>query len=76
MFYGDTAMFGAKAQSQAGFDFFGAESSFFATDAPYDLNGGEDNIRDTIDVIESLNCSEDDRQSMYEFNTRKLILGN
>ncbi|MBO39720.1 MAG: amidohydrolase [Rhodospirillaceae bacterium] len=75
MFYGDTAMFGAKAQSQAGLDFFGSGNSFFATDAPYDLSGGEDNIRDTIDVIESLNCTEEDRQVIYERNTRELILG-
>ena len=36
VFYGDTAMFGAQAASQAGFDFFGADHSVFATDAPYD----------------------------------------
>jgi hypothetical protein len=56
-------------------DFFGSGNSFFATDAPYDLSGGEDNIRDTIEVIESLNCTEEDRQVIYERNTRKLILG-
>ena len=54
---------------------FGSGNSFFATDAPYDLSGGEDNIRDTIDVIESLNCTEEDRQVIYEKNTRELILG-
>jgi predicted TIM-barrel fold metal-dependent hydrolase len=74
MFYGDTAMFGAKAQSQAGLDFFGAGNSFFATDAPYDLTGGESNIRETIEVIESLNCEDSDRQAIYEDNTRKLLL--
>ena len=73
MFFADTAMFGAQAQSQAGFDFFGAKQSFFATDCPYDLSGGEDNIRDTIGVIENLRCTDSDRKLIYEDNTRELL---
>jgi len=73
MFYGDTAMFGAQAASQAGLDFFGADHSFFATDCPYDLAGGEDLIRSTIAVIEALRCADGDRQMIYEENTRKLL---
>lgn len=72
-FYGDTAMFGAKPASQAGLDFFGASNSFFATDCPYDLVGGSDLIRDTIDVIETLNCTDADRDLIFEQNTRKLL---
>lgn len=73
MFYGDTAMFGARAASQAGFDFFGADHSFFATDCPYDLVGGADLIRSTIEVIENLRCTAADRTAIYEGNTRKLL---
>jgi aminocarboxymuconate-semialdehyde decarboxylase len=73
MFYGDTAMFGAQAASQAGLDFFGADHSFFATDCPYDLVGGKDLISSTIEVIENLRCEEADRQIIYEDNTRKLL---
>jgi uncharacterized protein len=73
MFYGDTAMFGAQAASQAGLDFFGADHSFFATDCPYDLVGGRDLIGSTIEVIENLRCGEGDRQTIYEDNTRKLL---
>lgn len=72
-FYGDTAMFGAQAQSQAGLDFFGADHSFFATDCPYDLVGGENLIHSTIEVIENLRCEDADRQAIYEDNTRKLL---
>jgi aminocarboxymuconate-semialdehyde decarboxylase len=72
-FYADTAMFGAKAASQAGLDFFGADHSFFATDCPYDLAGGADLIRSTIAVIESLRCEDADRALLYEGNTRKLL---
>ena len=73
LFYGDTAMFGAQAASQAGLDFFGAGNSFFATDCPFDLAGGEDLIRSTIEVIEALRCEDADRQAIYEDNTRKLL---
>ena len=73
MFYGDTAMFGAQAASQSGLDFFGADHSFFATDCPYDLSGGEDLIRSTIEVIENLRCADEDRQMIYENNTRALL---
>lgn len=72
-FYGDTAMFGAQAASQAGLDFFGADHSFFATDCPYDEEGGARLIRSTIGVIEELRCSDADRLMMFESNTRKLI---
>ena len=73
MFYGDTAMFGAQAASQAGLDFFGADHSFFATDCPYDLVGGENLIRSTIGVIEALRCADGDRRMIYEDNTRALL---
>jgi aminocarboxymuconate-semialdehyde decarboxylase len=73
MFYGDTAMFGARAASQAGLDFFAADHSFFATDCPHDLAGGEDLIRSTIEVIEALRCADGDRQMIYEDNTRALL---
>lgn len=72
-FYGDTAMFGAQAASQAGLDFFGADHSFFATDCPYDEEGGARLIRSTIDVIANLRCSDEDRIMMFESNTKKMI---
>lgn len=72
-FYGDTAMFGAQAASQCGLDFFGADHSFFATDCPYDEEGGARLIRSTIDVIANLQCSEEDRIMMFESNTKKMI---
>ena len=70
-YFGDTAMFGAQAASQAGLDFFGADHSFFATDCPYDEEGGGRLIRSTIGVIENLRCSDDDRRAMYEGNSRR-----
>ncbi len=66
-------MFGAQAASQAGLEFFGADHSVFATDAPYDHEGGAYNIRSTLNVFENLRCSAEDRQLMFEDNARKLF---
>ena len=73
LFYGDTAMFGATAASQCGLDFFGAGHSAFATDYPFDREHGLRNLRKTIEVIEGLNCSDEDRRMMYETVPRRLL---
>ena len=72
-FLGDTAMFGALAASQAGLDFFGAGNSVFATDCPYDREGGRMLIRDTLEVMENLRCTGEDRQNMFEGNVKRLL---
>ena len=72
-FFGDTAMFGAQAASQAGFDFFGADHSLFATDAPYDHEGGAYNIRSTLKVLDNLRCTSEERKMILEDNARRLF---
>jgi aminocarboxymuconate-semialdehyde decarboxylase len=74
-FYADTAMFGARAASQAGLEFFGAGHSLFATDCPYDREGGRIFIRDTIKVIEELRCTAAEREQIYSGNYRTLVAG-
>ncbi|MDP4160023.1 MAG: amidohydrolase family protein [Bacillota bacterium] len=73
MFYGDTALSGAKGATECGLDFFGVEKVLFASDAPFDPEKGTAFIRWTIEVIDSLNISEADRYAIYEGNARKLL---
>lgn len=73
MFHADTAMFGAGPASQAGLDFFGADKSLFASDCPFDLEGGAKLIGDTIAVVDSLQCTDADRELIYRGNARKLL---
>ncbi len=73
MFYGDTALFGAQAASQCGLDFFGAGHSLFASDAPFDAEGGAIKIRQTLAVVDALRASASDKQKIYEGNIRELI---
>ena len=72
-FYADTAMFGARAASQAGLDFFGPDRSLFASDCPFDHEGGRIFIRDTIAVVDSLRCADADREKIYRGNAERLL---
>ncbi len=73
MFYADTAMFGSRAGTVCGLEFFGADKTLFATDAPFDPEGGTMYIRDTIKVIDSLDISDEDRKKIYHGNAAKLM---
>jgi aminocarboxymuconate-semialdehyde decarboxylase len=73
MFHADTALFGARAATLCGLDFFGADQCLFATDFPFDPEGGELFVRDTIRVLDSLDIAETDRAKLYQANARRLL---
>ena len=71
-FHADTAMFGARAATQCGLEFFGASQLLFASDMPFDPVPGL-YMRETIKVIESLDLSAEDRQRIYYDNAVRLL---
>ena len=71
-FHADTAMFGARAATRCGLEFFGVNQVLFASDMPFDPTPGL-YMRETIKVIESLELSADDRQRIYSGNAEKLM---
>ena len=73
MFYADTALFGSASGTRCGLDFFGADKVVFASDAPFDPEGGPMYIRDTIKVIDELAISDADRAKIYNGNAAKLL---
>jgi aminocarboxymuconate-semialdehyde decarboxylase len=73
MFYGNTALFGGRAASQCGLDYFGADHSVFATDCPFDTEGGALNIGRIIDLIDTLDCAEEDRTKIYKTNIERML---
>jgi predicted TIM-barrel fold metal-dependent hydrolase len=73
MFYADTALFGAQSATRCGLDFFGAARCVFASDCPFDPEGGPMFVRDTIAVIEKLDISDDDRRLIYSDNITSLM---
>ena len=73
MFYADTALFGAKEATVLGIKFFGIEKVLFGSDSPFDPERGSAYIRWTIDIIDKLDISREERQAIYEDNARKLL---
>ncbi len=72
-FYADTAVFGAPHALQAAYEFFGADHILFASDMPFDPVQGQF-IRTTIEDVDALRCSEEERAQIYEGNARRLLL--
>jgi predicted TIM-barrel fold metal-dependent hydrolase len=65
MFYNDTAVGGSASAIRCGLDFFGADRVLFASDCPFDPEGGPMFIRETIKAVDGLDISEADRHKIY-----------
>jgi predicted TIM-barrel fold metal-dependent hydrolase len=72
MFYVDTALFGARDATILGLKFFGAERTLFASDSPFDPEKGSAYIRWTIELINSLDITPEERYAIFEGNARRL----
>ena len=73
MFYGDTVLGGAAAPLACGLAFFGADRVVFASDCPFDPEGGPMFIREGIRSIEDLKLSEREKRKIYFENALKLM---
>lgn len=74
MFYADTALFGAREATLCGLKFFGPEKVLFASDAPFDPERGSAYIRWTIEIIDSLEITPEERRAIYEGNAKRLMM--
>jgi len=72
MFYADTALFGAAAGTACGLAFFGVDRVLFASDSPFEPQPGL-YIRETIDVIDRLPITDEERARIYAGNVLALI---
>lgn len=72
-FYADTATFGSRKAVEHAIDFFGEDRVLFASDAPFDPEGGPMYIRETIRIIDSLDVSDEVRRKIYEGNARRFL---
>ncbi len=74
MFYADTALYGNMSALMCGNAFFGPEHILFAIDFPLgDMEFGARNYRQTINAIEAMDISDEDRKMIYEGTARKLF---
>jgi predicted TIM-barrel fold metal-dependent hydrolase len=72
-FYADTAVFGSRAATVCGLDFFGPDRVLFASDSPFDPEKGPGYIRDTIAVLESLDLDAAARAKINYENAEQLF---
>jgi aminocarboxymuconate-semialdehyde decarboxylase len=73
MFYADTALFGAYDATVCGLRFFGVDQVLFASDAPFDPQGGRQYIRDTIAIVDRLPVTTEQREQIYWRNAVRLL---
>jgi len=72
-YYADTASFGSQKAIEHAIEFFGENRVLFASDAPFDPEGGPMYIRDTIDILDRLDISETLRCKIYQDNAVELL---
>jgi aminocarboxymuconate-semialdehyde decarboxylase len=73
-FYGDTVLGGSASALRCGLDFFGPDHVVFASDCPFDPEGGPMFIREGIRSIESLNLPEAVKRKIYLENAQRLLV--
>jgi len=73
MFYADTVLGGSASALRCGLDFFGADRVVFASDCPFDPEGGPMFIREGIRSIEDLKLPAADKRKIYLENALKLL---
>jgi uncharacterized protein len=73
MFYGDTVLGGAAAPLACGLAFFGADHVVFASDCPFDPEGGPMFIREGIRSVEDLKLSDEEKRKIYSGNALRLL---
>jgi len=73
MFYADTAIYGHTPGLMCAYDFFGTDHLVFATDMPYDCEGGERYTRDTISSIERMDVTGSDKEKIFADNAKRLL---
>ncbi len=73
LFYADTAVFGSRPATICGLEFFGHERVLFGSDTPFDPEKGSAYIRWTIEIIDSLDITPEQRKAIYEGNARSMM---
>jgi aminocarboxymuconate-semialdehyde decarboxylase len=74
MFYNDTALYGNSKGLECAHAFFGPDRLLFGCDFPLgDTENGTRNYRQTINAIDEMAITDEDKKKIYEDNARKLM---
>lgn len=72
-FWGDTATFGSRAAIECGATFFGLDQMVFATDMPFDPEGGPGYIRGTLEAVDGLDLTDAERHDLLTGRAERLL---
>ena len=72
-FYADTITIGSVPALRCGIDFFGIDRVMFATDMPFDTQGGQKYIEVALRAMEQIDLSAEDKARIYEDNARRVF---
>jgi aminocarboxymuconate-semialdehyde decarboxylase len=73
MFYGDTVIGGFTPALRCGMDFFGADRVMFASDCPFDPEGGPMFIRENMRAVEELGLPPKDQRKILCENALEMF---
>ena len=69
----DSATFGGRGAMLCGLEFYPHDRVVFASDCPFDPEGGPGYIRETIKIIDSLDLPKDKRDDIYFRNFERMV---
>ena len=72
-FYADTASFGSKKAIEHALEFFSEDRIVFASDAPFDPEGGPMYIRETINAIDAMELDTAVKEKLFYRNACELM---
>ena len=72
-FYADTITIGSVPALRCGLDFFGTDRVMFATDMPFDTQGGLKYIDVALQAMQDLDASPADKAAIFEHNARRVF---
>lgn len=72
-FYADTITIGSVPALRCGLEFFGSDRVMFATDMPFDTQGGLKYIEVALQAMQGLDASPADKAKIFEHNARKVF---
>ena len=72
-FYADTITIGSVSALRCGIDFFGVDRVMFATDMPFDTQGGRKYVEVALQAMEQLDASAADKAKIFEGNARRVF---
>jgi predicted TIM-barrel fold metal-dependent hydrolase len=72
-FYADTITIGSVPALRCGIDFFGVDRVMFATDMPFDTQGGQKYVEVALRAMEQIDLSAEEKARIYEHNARRVF---